>query len=605
MSGNLSLFEDGKLKVLFLSDIDCGDSEAIESIDKKLNDEEESMLKEIVELQERINNSSTFMKDLLNAVGKGTMQYIDAMTDTGDTFIDNKDSFASRNNDLAVDKKNKPATPVDDWQTRTLGEANKEVFDKNTPHSTTGMSEEGRKKFERNRKAYSQRTKSLHRVTHEGVVVNKDKQYENFESLAALRSYRIGYVVPMPPVQEVKAGYESAVAEGKAYSRAGYIRKVNFDTFDKALIKKYGFKSKKQAREWREANHLTIHEGPDGMFLVPTDVHDKVNHTGYCSKLSDVLQGKEGAEEELRNFKIKEKIATGVHEVGTRGVRVANGMRMAMVKDCLKFSIATMCTETYTEFKEEREDKLIDRFKRIINNFIEKCKVKFKNRLKNVLSSLKSSVFTEILVAINDYFTGIFKNIFKVIRQMWSSIKTAFKIIVSSDKNVTMGDRMFEAAKVLSAGVVAILGFSLNELIETGLSSIPFLQPFASFIAEILSGLLSGILSAIVLMLFDHIKGSLEVNDAKLRVALLNSKCVCVDCARMNISSLMLNRAMLDTYSFFDQTYGDISALRSAIIEKQPQINKNIASAKSSIQGIDGTIDDLINLKDRYSKKDF
>ncbi|MEZ7763962.1 hypothetical protein O3689_12215 [Prevotella nigrescens] len=605
MSGNLSLFEDGKLKVLFLSDIDCGDSEAIESIDKKLNDEEESMLKEIVELQERINNSSTFMKDLLNAVGKGTMQYIDAMTDTGDTFIDNKDSFASRNNDLAVDKKNKPATPVDDWQTRTLGEANKEVFDKNTPHSTTGMSEEGRKKFERNRKAYSQRTKSLHRVTHEGVVVNKDKQYENFESLAALRSYRIGYVVPMPPVQEVKAGYESAVAEGKAYSRAGYIRKVNFDTFDKALIKKYGFKSKKQAREWREANHLTIHEGPDGMFLVPTDVHDKVNHTGYCSKLSDVLQGKEGAEEELRNFKIKEKIATGVHEVGTRGVRVANGMRMAMVKDCLKFSIVTMCTETYTEFKEEREDKLIDRFKRIINNFIEKCKVKFKNRLKNVLSSLKSSVFTEILVAINDYFTGIFKNIFKVIRQMWSSIKTAFKIIVSSDKNVTMGDRMFEAAKVLSAGVVAILGFSLNELIETGLSSIPFLQPFASFIAEILSGLLSGILSAIVLMLFDHIKGSLEVNDAKLRVALLNSKCVCVDCARMNISSLMLNRAMLDTYSFFDQTYGDISALRSAIIEKQPQINKNIASAKSSIQGIDGTIDDLINLKDRYSKKDF
>lgn len=605
MSGNLSLFEDGKLKVLFLSDIDCGDSEAIGSIDKKLNDEEESMLKEIVELQERINNSSTFMKDLLNAVGKGTMQYIDAMTDTGDTFIDNKDSFASRNNDLAVDKKNKPATPVDDWQTRTLGEANKEVFDKNTPHSTTGMSEEGRKKFERNRKAYSQRTKSLHRVTHEGVVVNKDKQYENFESLAALRSYRIGYVVPMPPVQEVKAGYESAVAEGKAYSRAGYIRKVNFDTFDKALIKKYGFKSKKQAREWREANHLTIHEGPDGMFLVPTDVHDKVNHTGYCSKLSDVLQGKEGAEEELRNFKIKEKIATGVHEVGTRGVRVANGMRMAMVKDCLKFSIVTMCTETYTEFKEEREDKLIDRFKRIINNFIEKCKVKFKNRLKNVLSSLKSSVFTEILVAINDYFTGIFKNIFKVIRQMWSSIKTAFKIIVSSDKNVTMGDRMFEAAKVLSAGVVAILGFSLNELIETGLSSIPFLQPFASFIAEILSGLLSGILSAIVLMLFDHIKGSLEVNDAKLRVALLNSKCVCVDCARMNISSLMLNRAMLDTYSFFDQTYGDISALRSAIIEKQPQINKNIASAKSSIQGIDGTIDDLINLKDRYSKKDF
>ena len=46
-------------------------------------------------------------------------------------------------------------------------------------------------------------------------------------------------------------------------------------------------------------NHLTIHEGPDGMFLVPTDVHDKVNHSGYVSKLKDVLDGKDGAEKAL------------------------------------------------------------------------------------------------------------------------------------------------------------------------------------------------------------------------------------------------------------------------------------------------------------------
>ena len=194
------LFNNGRLSQQYLADVDLYSTESLNDLDEKLNEEEELVLQEIVELQEKINGSPTFMKDLLDAVGRGTMQYIDSMTDTGDTFVDNKNPFASRNNDEVVDKKNKPATPVDNWQTRKLGEANKEVFDRNTPHSTTGMSEEGRKRFERSREAYSQRTKSLNRVSKEGSVVNKDNTWENLESLAALRSYRVGDVVPMPPV---------------------------------------------------------------------------------------------------------------------------------------------------------------------------------------------------------------------------------------------------------------------------------------------------------------------------------------------------------------------------------------------------------------------
>ena len=77
--------------------------EEFADLDEKLNEEEELVLQEIVELQEKINGSPTFMKDLLDAVGRGTMQYIDSMTDTGDTFVDNKNPFASRNNDEVVE----------------------------------------------------------------------------------------------------------------------------------------------------------------------------------------------------------------------------------------------------------------------------------------------------------------------------------------------------------------------------------------------------------------------------------------------------------------------------------------------------------------------
>ena len=53
-------------------------------------------------------------------------------------------------------------------------------------------------------------------------------------------------------------------------------------------------------------------------------------------------------------------------------------------------------------------------------------------------------------------------------------------------------NKVFEVAKVMTAGLVGVIGFSLNELIEKGLMSLGI--PFASFIAECLSGLFSGIM---------------------------------------------------------------------------------------------------------------
>ena len=90
--------------------------------------------------------------------------------------------------------------------------------------------------------------------------------------------------------------------------------------------------------------------------------------------------------------------------------------------------------------------------------------------------------------------------------------------------------------KILTSGIVGVIGFSLNEIIEKGLISIGV--PFATFISECLSGLFSGIMSAVVLMLFDNLKKQLKAKSAKLKLLQLKSRKLCIEIGHQTLESL-------------------------------------------------------------------
>lgn len=571
--------ENGTRLIEFKSDLEIsfGD-EYLDELDLQLSMEDEQTLKEIEELTRKVESHPNLMHDLLSAVKKGTMDYIDAMTDTGDTFneMKNPDSIKGTTN-IEIEKKYKPLDNGKEWSPRTVKEAKSTPFDNNVSFSTQGMTPEGIARFERYKEVYKQRTKSITSIsTEDNVIHYKTDENANYESLSGLRSFRFGPVVAGPSVQEMKDSFAQSREKGNAYSTSAFIRKENYDAMDRALMKEFGFKTKAEAEAWRREGHLTPHETPDGIFLVPSDVHDASPHKGYCSMLKDVLDEKEGSEEQLKAFKAEQTKKYIVHEAKTRGVRLAAGIGLNALKDVMKFSIATICTETVSEFKLKTEEKLIDRVKRILKNFWEKAKAKIKNLVKSFWGTISKSLLTELLIAINDFLLGTFKNIFKIIRQMIGSIKNAFKVIFS--KESSWNDRIFEASKILAAGAVGVLGFSLNELIEKGLVSIGI--PFASFIAECMSGLFAGILSAIVIMLFDHIKGSFEVRDNQLKLLLLERKSVYIGVARIGISSIMAERSLLETYSFFDD-------LEIEINKRKTSINKSIDTKKTNMKEIE------------------
>lgn len=546
---------------------------SLESFDKMLSEQEELLVVQIDELQKQIDGSHDLMHDLMKAVEKGAMDYVDAMTDTGETFSKVKDPAAVKAlNVIEIDKRNKPADLESNanWQKRKMSDAKTNPFDRNVSENTQGMSETGKAKFERYREAYSQRLKT-NTVTSNGNSIKTSDSTQNFESLSGLRNYRVGPIVPMPDIETIKEGYKTALSEGKTYSPSGYIRKQNFDVFDSVLMEKFGFSSKAEAEQWRKSNHLTIHETGDGMYLVPTDVHDSSSHKGYCSRLSDILKGKEGAELAMEQYIRDEKIAYVKHEAQVRGIRAAKGVGMAVVKDMLKHVIANLVTSFYEERQMIKEQGFFTYVKTVLSTCWTKIKTKVMNLLKNIGANIAGAISTELLNAINDFFLGTFKRLFSVVRQMFGSIKNALKIMCNKERS--WQEKVFEAAKILSAGAVAILGFSLNEIIEKGLLSMAVPASIASFVAECLAGLFAGIFSNIVLMLFDHTKGALKVRDTQLQFSLLRSQSIFVDSLRIDIAVLKSSRDVYDTYQFFGATIGDIKETRDNIRATEDRIN--------------------------------
>ena len=166
---------------------------------------------------------------------------------------------------------------------------------------------------------------------------------------------------------------------------------------------------------------------------------------------------------------------------------------------------------------------------------------------------------------------------------MFSSIKSAFKIIFSKDKSISFGERIFEAGKVLAAGVVGITGFSLNELIEKGLTSIGV--PFASFIAECLSGLFAGIMSAIVIMLFDKLKKYFKTPSVAVQALQLHSRSLCINSAQRQISSLKMDMQMFGAYNFIGQVFSSIKEDYQHIQEENIKSENALSQLKHELEG--------------------
>ena len=236
--------------------------------------------------------------------------------------------------------------------------------------------------------------------------------------------------------------------------------------------------------------------------------------------------------------------------IGEKGKELAVGIGKStlaatgkmLVGKAMKIAVS----ETVVEFQQKSDGKLMDRIKRVIGNIIKRARLELAHIWQDMKDFAVNNAISEIVNLILNYFVSTVKNIFKLIRCLFGSIISAFKIIFDSSRS--WEERLFEALKIISAGIAMATGTVLNELIAKAIATnIPFLAGFASDISAVISGLISSILSALVLMSFDRYKASLHIKDEERRVQLLNMQLVGSSVAHTQISTARASAMVAQT----------------------------------------------------------
>jgi hypothetical protein len=566
----------------------------IEKIEFQLSEEDEKMLAEVEELSKSIPQDKDLLSDLIDASIKGSMNYVDSFIDITEIGDYQKNSQSIRDNDKQeIQYAATSSNPEENSNRhyRTLEEARYTPYAKDATRDNSNMSEIGKKRLEQYEKEYRNRIKTVDRHPKD----YKTNEKSNFESLSGLESYRLGPSIPAYSPEEYKRMYEAA---GSPDNMAKWMRDTNFSHFNNEMYKEFGFNNKTEFDKWRRENKLTIHEGPDGMYLVPSDVHRLEQHSGQVSKIHAYLKG-EITKEEYEEWEKKAKRERQIQELKVRGTRAAIGAVKGDAIAIGKQLIVILAQEIKEEFIHRKElvCSFIDHIKNVFQNWCKRLKEEWKNIAKNFGSNVAGSIAMEGLNAIVDFLLHSFKNFAKMIRLMLNSIIRALKIIF--DGNRPWEERLFEALKILAAGMTALIGLGLNEVITDFITtSIPVLASVAPFIADAFSGFISCVASSVVLCLFDRFKANLQITSQKLRIDLLNTKMIYTSSSLALVSSIKTGYNVRQTLDFEGRSIVEMGGKSKRIKQNLKDGENVIHEAKKRAEKVTGRISTLLEEDD-------
>ena len=245
------------------------------------------------------------------------------------------------------------------------------------------------------------------------------------------------------------------------------------------------------------------------------------------------------------------KDATKMAAYSAIGV-IVHDFALAIVEE-LKFMFKNRGQMTFKE--------LFIHFKTKMSEVMDSLKSKWKDIFKGSFEAGITAFLSNILVFVINLFATTLKKLVSMIRAGFVSLCQAVKIMVNKPQGMTQDDANFEAAKLLTAGMIGALSLGLSAAIEKFLQSIPGLQPVMMFpipslgkekrtvsdvIAVSLSAVAGGLVSTIVLYFMDQSRGKSKKD--KLQVQMVTTSGVVVDC-KVAQSWFVIN----DAYDFLKQ----------------------------------------------------
>ena len=169
------------------------------------------------------------------------------------------------------------------------------------------------------------------------------------------------------------------------------------------------------------------------------------------------------------------------------GMRQALGLVLAEVWFELKDAIPQAFKDAENNFTLEA---FLEKLKSTAQSIWHRVKVRFKDILNEFKNGALSGALASLSTTIMNIFFTTQKLIGKLLRETWSSLVSAAKLLFFNPDNLGPGALAREVTRVLSTGVAVAMGIMLNQQLAS-LMTFPLGTELASFVSAVATGLMT------------------------------------------------------------------------------------------------------------------
>ncbi len=186
--------------------------------------------------------------------------------------------------------------------------------------------------------------------------------------------------------------------------------------------------------------------------------------------------------------KFLKNTATEAGKAGlSMGFRQALGLVLAELWFELKEAIPRIYQKVKTNFTLEN---FVAHIKTTLKNIWERIQLRFNDLLMSFKDGVLSGILGSLTSTLWNAFQTIGGNVIKLIRETWSSLVQAAKLIFFNPDKLALGDLMKELSKIIGLAVATSLGTILNQYLST-LLTFPFGDSLAAFLSALVVGLMT------------------------------------------------------------------------------------------------------------------
>ncbi|WP_404418830.1 hypothetical protein [Marinospirillum sp.] len=169
------------------------------------------------------------------------------------------------------------------------------------------------------------------------------------------------------------------------------------------------------------------------------------------------------------------------------GVRQALGLVLAEVWFELKDAIPKAFKETEGNFTLE---KFLEKLKSMAKGIWNRVKIRFKDILDEFKNGALAGALSSLSTTIMNIFFTTQKLIGKLLRETWSSLVSAVKILFFNPDKLAPGALAREVIRILSTGVAVAMGVMLHQQLSS-LMTFPLGTELAAFVSSVATGLMT------------------------------------------------------------------------------------------------------------------